>query len=57
MAAGRQCADNGIGPLQATYFGLRSVVRKVDGQLRGGDGDNKDKEQQKDGKNAGGSAS
>lgn len=48
-------SNNGIGPLQATYFGLRSVVRKVDGQLRG-DGD-KDKEQQKDGKTVAGSTS
>ena len=51
----RGSSNNGIGPLQATYFGLRSVVRKVDGQLRG-DGD-KDKEQQKDGKTVAGSTS
>jgi hypothetical protein len=43
--------NNGIGPLQATYFGLRSVVRKVDGQLRGGG----DKGQKKDGKTVVGS--
>jgi hypothetical protein len=46
-------SNNGIGPLQATYFGIRSVVRKVDGQLRGGD----NKEQQKDSKTEGASAS
>jgi hypothetical protein len=43
-------SNNGIGPLQATYFGLRSVVRKVDEQLRGGE---EDKEKQKDGKAVG----
>jgi cytochrome c2 len=50
-------SNNGIGPLQATYFGLRSVVRKVDGQLRGDGDKDKDKEQQKDGKTVAGSTS
>lgn len=30
-------SNNGIGPIQATYFGIRSVVRKIDGQLRHGE--------------------
>lgn len=40
-------SNNGIGPIQATYFGIRSVVRKIDGKLRGDD-EKTEQEQRKD---------